>query len=734
MNELNIQDKILLSTISSKSMSNEDSVMFSENPNLNFLDEIREFRNKKIELEMQNEELKNFKENLKIHTEKFTKLFEVAPVGYFVLTKDGKITDVNRNGAQLLGFSQIELSKMKFSYFIKKNNKEIFYNFLQKVFESNIKQNCEIVVGLTSEMNCTIMIYGIVFQKDMSCLISAFDITEKNNIEQTLIEKGAEVNRQKAMFESLMKNIQIGVFMVEAPSGKPILANEAAFEILGRGILPDTNTDNLNEVYKSYKLHSHTQYPIDEMPIILGMNGISAYIDDMMIERPDGKQIMLEIYGSPVSDSSGNIWASVVSFSDITKRKTSELALIASESKFRNYIENAPCGIFVIDKSGYFQDTNNLASKLFGYSSEEFKEIFFPQLIHKDSEKIIIRLISILSYDRTYQNEIKFTRKDGSTFFGLLKVIKINEKHYLGFINDISDRKKIESGLLESEFKLRTMADNAFDWEYWEAEDKSIVYMSPSCERMTGYSPKDFIANPNLLLSIIHPDDLELVTKHNQRIHSREYADISEVIEFKVVSKDCSIVYVEHICKPVYDEVENYFGRRITNRDITERKWAEQELINVKKQKDIILENELKEKENQLMKFAKSMQERDDYLFKIKNMLEQGKSMVEKNNKLLANIGKNISMQLQNNDDWLLLEEEFFKINPMFMTKLSTNYTNLTLTEIRICAMIKLNLRSKEIANLLNISQKTVDNHRLNIRKKLDIDDHTQLSCFLMKY
>lgn len=112
--------------------------------------------------------------------------------------------------------------------------------------------------------------------------------------------------------------------MVEAPSGKPLLANEKALALLGREIMPDANIHNLAEVYRAFKACCHQPYPPEEMPIILGINGKSAYVDDMIVERPDGTEIPLEITGTPVMDENGNVWASLVSFMDISERKRAE--------------------------------------------------------------------------------------------------------------------------------------------------------------------------------------------------------------------------------------------------------------------------------------------------------------------------------------------------------------------------------------------------------------------------
>lgn len=163
------------------------------------------------------------------------------------------------------------------------------------------------------------------------------DITERVRAEEELKRSENALNRQNELFTLLLKNLPVGVFMVEAPSGKPIMANEAAMQLLGQGILPDTSHYNLAEVYNTYKVGSTGHYPVDEMPIYLGMQGISAHIDDMIVIRPDGTQTLLEIFGSPVTDNQGNIWASLVSFTDITERKNAEVTLKNSQEQLKQF-------------------------------------------------------------------------------------------------------------------------------------------------------------------------------------------------------------------------------------------------------------------------------------------------------------------------------------------------------------------------------------------------------------
>jgi len=151
--------------------------------------------------------------------------------------------------------------------------------------------------------------------------IAMVDITERKRAE-------AALEKQNTLVTTLLDNLQIGVFMVEVPSGKPLLANQASLNLMGRGILPEAQARTFSKVYDVYKGDTNEPYPNDEMPIVVAMSGVSKYVDDMTVVRPDGTRVALEVYGSPIKDSQGNTWASLVSFQDITARKEAAEAVI----------------------------------------------------------------------------------------------------------------------------------------------------------------------------------------------------------------------------------------------------------------------------------------------------------------------------------------------------------------------------------------------------------------------
>jgi len=154
------------------------------------------------------------------------------------------------------------------------------------------------------------------------------------------------------------------------------------------------------------------------------------------------------------------------------------------------------------------------------------------------------------------------------------------------FAWDIVVRKQAEEALRHSEAKFRSLIDWTYDWEKWLDPDGNLVYCSPSCERITGYSPEEFTANPDLLTSIVHPDDRQFYKEHHQTYHNARVEPTS--LEYRVISRDGSEHWIDHACKPLYGTDDQYLGHRISNRDISVRKRNEKNIIEHNK-KEMIL-------------------------------------------------------------------------------------------------------------------------------------------------
>jgi len=157
---------------------------------------------------------------------------------------------------------------------------------------------------------------------------------------------------------------------------------------------------------------------------------------------------------------------------------------------------------------------------------------------------------------------------------------------------DIIERKHVEEELRKSEEKFRTIVDFTCDWEYWVGPNKEILYCSPSCARISGYLPEEFIKDPGLLGRIIHPENIQVYCDHLDTIYD-SHDDVPE-IEFRIITKSGGERWIWHACKAVFNEEGKYLGRRISSRDITDRKLKEKEIAESRHQINALNDNILK--------------------------------------------------------------------------------------------------------------------------------------------
>ncbi len=129
--------------------------------------------------------------------------------------------------------------------------------------------------------------------------------------------------------------------------------------------------------------------------------------------------------------------------------------------------------------------------------------------------------------------------------------------------------------LKQSETKFRLLADYAADWEFWVNPQGEYIYNSPACKKISGYLPEAFEKNKNLLIEIASPEYKELVDAH----FARDRSEPTKSLEFIIISADGEKKWISHVCTGVYDENGNYHGQRGINKDISEQKKRELELI-----------------------------------------------------------------------------------------------------------------------------------------------------------
>ncbi|HJW02065.1 MAG TPA: PAS domain S-box protein [Azospira sp.] len=251
-------------------------------------------------------------------------------------------------------------------------------------------------------------------------------------------------------------------------------------------------------------------------------------------------------------------------------------ALEASEARYRLLLENLPVGIVHFDPGLHLTFCNERFAKIMATTVAAVQGLDLRQL--KDLSFLPAMQQALAGGSGNYDGHYHTTLSDIDVWISLrsspLRDAAGKVIGGIGIVEDVGARRRAEEGLRESERRFRTMADFTYDWEYWQGTDGRIIYMTPSVQRITGYPVQAFMDDPALLQQILHVEDRSGFQEHlhDAALHQEH------VVDFRIVRRDGEVRWIAHGCQPVVGEDGQPLGRRVSNRDVTERKFLEAEL------------------------------------------------------------------------------------------------------------------------------------------------------------
>jgi len=140
------------------------------------------------------------------------------------------------------------------------------------------------------------------------------------------------------------------------------------------------------------------------------------------------------------------------------------------------------------------------------------------------------------------------------------------------------------------EERYRIVADNTCDWEFWVGPDGRFIYVSPACERITGRSVQEFMADPELRLRIAHPEDRAAYAAFlDKELPPGQFKSH----QYRIIRPDGEVRWLEHMCRCISDNNGRCLGCRGSNRDITDRKLAEAAILHAEAYNRNLLEASL---------------------------------------------------------------------------------------------------------------------------------------------
>lgn len=162
-----------------------------------------------------------------------------------------------------------------------------------------------------------------------------------------------------------------------------------------------------------------------------------------------------------------------------------------------------------------------------------------------------------------------------------------------------------KSDMQELEF-FKLFADYSADLETFIDTEGQLLYISPSCKDITGYSQKDFLENKKLFTELIIPYDRLEWKKHLTNTHKDSK---KSQIKFRIINAEGNTIWIDHVCLPVYDKNGKYIGRRGSNRDIT-KYVKETKKIHISQ---ISFEKQVFDRTKELLHLNKILEEKENH-------------------------------------------------------------------------------------------------------------------------
>jgi PAS domain S-box-containing protein len=273
----------------------------------------------------------------------------------------------------------------------------------------------------------------------------------------------------------------------------------------------------------------------------------------------------------------------VIAWADITERKKTEEKLRQSEEKYRLIVDTAEEGIWLATTDGKATFVNQKMADMLGYSKEEILGKAGTEFLEKPLPEEVYRNRKILDKHGGIQTECKFIKKDGSilwTFANTVPVFDSQGKHVanIAMHTDITERKQTEKALREAEEKFRSLVESTSDM-IWQVDEKAVyTYVSPKIKDILGYEPQEVIGKTPFDL-IDEEQEEEIVAAFLEIANKKEpfYG-----LQNCNVHKNGSRVLLETSGVPILDHKGNLVGYRGIDRDITDRKKAEEDLARSK--------------------------------------------------------------------------------------------------------------------------------------------------------
>lgn len=298
---------------------------------------IHELHVHQIELELQNEELQETRARLEQNLKRYTDLYDFAPVGYFTVTSDGAIRELNFAGATLFGQERSHLIGKRLGLWVAEENRAVFAAFLNRLIQEACQETCEVTLDLDGAPRRHVRFEGVGVGSgmDRSCRLVAVDITERKRIETALRESEERFR----------------LFMDHGPIVAWIKDEKGCYAYLSR--IYQQRCCASVETWQGKT--DFEVWPADMAEKFRQSDLVALATDKSQeityeIPEADGALSYWHTIKIPFQNASGHRFVGGIAV-DVTAQERAEQKLRAREILLRTIMENSPDPIFMVDRA-----------------------------------------------------------------------------------------------------------------------------------------------------------------------------------------------------------------------------------------------------------------------------------------------------------------------------------------------------------------------------------------------
>ncbi len=286
----------------------------------------------------------------------------------------------------------------------------------------------------------------------------------------------------------------------------------------------------------------------------------------------------------PYRNARDEIEGVVLTFADISQIKQSqqELAERAHRLQWQADLLARAAPVIGRDLEDRIIFWNSGAEELYGWTSAQALGRVSHDLLQTRFPATLGAIRDALAETGSWRGELVHRTRDGRQIvvesrWTLYRPQGPQAQAIVEVNNNVTQRKEMLAELKKNEAMLHTMIDWTYNLEYWVGVDGKPIYVSPSVERITGYSAAEVMANPTLFDLIVDPADAHAWAAHVQRFVRDQDPGPSE-LNVRIIRRNGEQRWVSHFCRAVFDEAGHNMGRRVTVRDITDQRRAEEQI------------------------------------------------------------------------------------------------------------------------------------------------------------